>query len=157
MRSLLFITKFNQIELEYCWNFNSPNYYCAHTYSSCSYDLHLLFCFHGTGRFFQCLHTLVSCGLSGPTSPLAFAEAALGAIGQSAASLQNKEQLWRMWSTVVNPLTDTITLVGKCVTLFLPHYCINRVKRFCGEIFRGSCEAQNKYSLANSFCLITVK
>uniref|UniRef100_A0A674N161 Replication timing regulatory factor 1 n=1 Tax=Takifugu rubripes TaxID=31033 RepID=A0A674N161_TAKRU len=60
-------------------------------------------------RFFQCLHTLVSCGLSGPTSPLAFAGAALGAIGQSAASLQNKEQLWRMWSTVVNPLTDTIT------------------------------------------------
>lgn len=89
----------------------------------------------------------MSCGLSGPTSPLAFAGAALGAIGQSAASLQNKEQLWRMWSTVVNPLTDTITQVGKCVTLFLTHYRLNRVKGFCEEIFRGSCEAQNKYKV----------
>ncbi|KAI3355998.1 hypothetical protein L3Q82_017269 [Scortum barcoo] len=60
-------------------------------------------------RFFQCLQTLVACGLSGPTSPLAFAEAALGAIKRSGASVQNKEQLWRMWSVVVGPLTDTIT------------------------------------------------
>ncbi|KAL7384375.1 hypothetical protein ABVT39_000902 [Epinephelus coioides] len=60
-------------------------------------------------RFFQCLQTLVSCGLSGPTSPLAFGEAVLGAIGRSAASVQNKEQLWRMWSVVVSSLTDTIT------------------------------------------------
>ncbi|XP_067460337.1 telomere-associated protein RIF1 isoform X1 [Thunnus thynnus] len=60
-------------------------------------------------RFFQCLQTLVGCGLSGPTSPLAFGEAVLGAISHSAASLQNKEQLWRMWSVMVSPLTDTIT------------------------------------------------
>ncbi|GLD56619.1 telomere-associated protein RIF1-like protein, partial [Lates japonicus] len=60
-------------------------------------------------RFFQCLQTLVGCGLSGPTSPLAFAEAVLGAIRGSAGSLQNKEQLWRMWSVMVGPLTDTIT------------------------------------------------
>ncbi|XP_073329575.1 telomere-associated protein RIF1 [Pagrus major] len=60
-------------------------------------------------RFYQCLQTLVSCGLSGPTSPLAFGEAVLGAIGRSAPSLQNKEQLLRMWSVVVSPLTDTIT------------------------------------------------
>ncbi|XP_042350186.1 telomere-associated protein RIF1 [Plectropomus leopardus] len=60
-------------------------------------------------RFFQCLQTLVSCGLSGPTSPLAFGEAVLGAIRRSAASVQNKEQLWRMWSAMVSPLTDTIT------------------------------------------------
>uniref|UniRef100_H3D1V0 Replication timing regulatory factor 1 n=1 Tax=Tetraodon nigroviridis TaxID=99883 RepID=H3D1V0_TETNG len=60
-------------------------------------------------RFCQCLQTLVGCGLSGPTSPLAFAEAVLGAIGSSAASSLNKEQLWRMWNTVVNPLTDTLT------------------------------------------------
>ncbi|XP_018559843.2 LOW QUALITY PROTEIN: telomere-associated protein RIF1 [Lates calcarifer] len=60
-------------------------------------------------RFFQCLQTLVGCGLSGPTSPLAFAEAVLGAIRGSAGSLQNKEQLWRMWSVMVSPLTDTIT------------------------------------------------
>nr|XP_046260003.1 telomere-associated protein RIF1 isoform X2 [Scatophagus argus] len=60
-------------------------------------------------RFYQCLETLVSCGLSGPTSSLAFGEAVLAAIGRSAASLQNKEQLWRMWSVVVSPLTDTIT------------------------------------------------
>lgn len=62
-------------------------------------------------RFFQCLQTLVSCGLSGPTSPLAFGEAVLGAISRSAGSVQNKEQLWRMWSAVVSPLTDTITQV----------------------------------------------
>ncbi|KAM7406970.1 hypothetical protein PAMA_002938 [Pampus argenteus] len=60
-------------------------------------------------RFFQCLQTLVGCGLSGPTSPLAFGEAVLSAMNHSAASLQNKEQLWRMWSVVVSPLTDTIT------------------------------------------------
>ncbi|XP_070831850.1 telomere-associated protein RIF1 [Chaetodon trifascialis] len=59
-------------------------------------------------RFFQCLQTLVECGLSGPTSPLAFGEAVLGAIGRSAGSLQSKEQLWRMWSVMVSPLTDTI-------------------------------------------------
>ncbi|XP_012715413.2 telomere-associated protein RIF1 isoform X2 [Fundulus heteroclitus] len=60
-------------------------------------------------RFFHCLQTLVSCGLSGPTSPLAFAEAVLGAMSSCAGSLQNKEQLWRMWSLMVGPLTDTIT------------------------------------------------
>ncbi|XP_043987029.1 telomere-associated protein RIF1 isoform X2 [Gambusia affinis] len=60
-------------------------------------------------RFFQCLQTLVLCGLSGPTSPLAFAEAVLGVMSSCAASLQNKELLWRMWSLLVGPLTDTIT------------------------------------------------
>ncbi|XP_047456367.1 telomere-associated protein RIF1 isoform X2 [Mugil cephalus] len=60
-------------------------------------------------RFYHCLQTLVGCGLSGPTSPLAFAEAVLGAIGRRAGSLQNKQQLWRMWSVIVSLLTDTIT------------------------------------------------
>ncbi|KAM6978392.1 telomere-associated protein RIF1 [Tautogolabrus adspersus] len=60
-------------------------------------------------RFFHCLQTLVGCGLSGHTSPLAFGEAVLGAIRCSAASLQNKEQLMRMWSVIVSPLTETIT------------------------------------------------
>ncbi|XP_062312919.1 telomere-associated protein RIF1 isoform X2 [Osmerus eperlanus] len=60
-------------------------------------------------RFFLCLETLVGCGLSGPTSPLAFGEAVLGAMGRAACVLDHKEQLWRMWSVVVNPLTDTIT------------------------------------------------
>lgn len=73
----------------------------------------------------------MGCGLSGPTSPLAFAEAVLVAIGQSAASLQNKEQLWRIWSTVVNPLTDTISQVGTYATP--THYCLNGVKSFCDE------------------------
>uniref|UniRef100_A0A6Q2ZJB3 Telomere-associated protein Rif1 N-terminal domain-containing protein n=1 Tax=Esox lucius TaxID=8010 RepID=A0A6Q2ZJB3_ESOLU len=59
--------------------------------------------------FFLCLETLVRCGLSGPTSPLAFGEAVLGAMGSTAGALGNKEQLWRMWSVVVNPLIDTIT------------------------------------------------
>ncbi|XP_054915867.1 telomere-associated protein RIF1 isoform X2 [Poeciliopsis prolifica] len=60
-------------------------------------------------RFFQCLQTLVSCGLSGPTSPLAFVEAVLGVMSSCAVSLQNKELLWRVWSLLVGPLTDTIT------------------------------------------------
>lgn len=54
----------------------------------------------------------MGCGLSGPTSPLAFGEAVLGAIKRSTGSLQNKEHLWRMWSVMVSPLTDTITQVG---------------------------------------------
>ncbi|XP_057708053.1 telomere-associated protein RIF1 isoform X1 [Corythoichthys intestinalis] len=60
-------------------------------------------------RFYQCLQTLVECSLSGPTSPLAFAEAVLGAIGRSATSVQSKEHLLRMWSAVVAPLTEIIT------------------------------------------------
>uniref|UniRef100_A0A3Q3VYT2 Telomere-associated protein Rif1 N-terminal domain-containing protein n=1 Tax=Mola mola TaxID=94237 RepID=A0A3Q3VYT2_MOLML len=72
------------------------------------YKSNLLEAYIEDKRFFQCLQTLVSCGLSGPTSHLAFAEAVMGAINRSAGSLQNKEQLWVMWSTVVCPLTDTI-------------------------------------------------
>ncbi|XP_037095120.1 telomere-associated protein RIF1 isoform X1 [Syngnathus acus] len=60
-------------------------------------------------RFYHCFQTLVGCSLSGPTSPLAFAEAVLGAIARNTSSLQSKEHLLRMWSVVVAPLTDTIT------------------------------------------------
>uniref|UniRef100_A0A673KT30 Telomere-associated protein RIF1-like n=2 Tax=Sinocyclocheilus rhinocerous TaxID=307959 RepID=A0A673KT30_9TELE len=60
-------------------------------------------------RFFSSLETLVSCGFCGPTSPLAFGEAVLGAISESVEVVKIKKQLWRMWSMVVNPLTDTIT------------------------------------------------
>uniref|UniRef100_A0A8C2F9R9 Replication timing regulatory factor 1 n=1 Tax=Cyprinus carpio TaxID=7962 RepID=A0A8C2F9R9_CYPCA len=60
-------------------------------------------------RFFSSLETLVSCGFCGPTSPLAFGEAVLGAISGSVEAVKIKKQLWRMWSVVVNPLTDTIT------------------------------------------------
>ncbi|XP_034418192.1 telomere-associated protein RIF1 isoform X2 [Cyclopterus lumpus] len=73
------------------------------------YNSSLLSAYIEDERFFQCLQTLVGCGLSGPTSPLAFGEAVLGAIARSAESVQNKEQLWRMWSAMVGPLTDTIT------------------------------------------------
>lgn len=59
----------------------------------------------------MCLETLVSCGLSGPTSPLAFGESVLGTVSGSVEAVENKEHLWRMWSVVVNPLTDTITQV----------------------------------------------
>lgn len=107
---------------------------CIHI---CSYDIvAFTILFSITRRFLQCLHTLVGCGLSGPTSPLAFAEAVLVAIGQSAASLQNKEQLWRIWSTVVNPLTDTISQVGTCAAP--THYCLNGVKSFCDERLSGA-------------------
>ncbi|XP_062390342.1 telomere-associated protein RIF1 [Sardina pilchardus] len=60
-------------------------------------------------KFFMSLETLLSCGLSGPTSPLAFADSVLEAMSRDSGSLENKEYLWRMWSVVVNPLTDTIT------------------------------------------------
>lgn len=93
----------------------------------------LSFCFHGTDRFFHCLQTLVGCGLSGPTSPLAFAEAVLGAISPSAASSLDKEKLWKMWNTVVYPLTDTITQVGGYVTLTMNPSWFNGVKCFCDE------------------------
>uniref|UniRef100_A0A3P8T2Y2 Replication timing regulatory factor 1 n=1 Tax=Amphiprion percula TaxID=161767 RepID=A0A3P8T2Y2_AMPPE len=73
------------------------------------YNSSMLAAFTEDERFFQSLQTLVGCGLSGPTSPLMFSEAVLGAVSRSAASLQNKEQLLRMWSVVVGPLSDTIT------------------------------------------------
>uniref|UniRef100_A0A8D3AKT3 Replication timing regulatory factor 1 n=1 Tax=Scophthalmus maximus TaxID=52904 RepID=A0A8D3AKT3_SCOMX len=73
------------------------------------FDSSLLAAYIEDERFFLCLQMLVGCGLSGHTSPLAFAEAVLAAIGGSAASLQSKEQLWRMWSAMVGPLTDTVT------------------------------------------------
>lgn len=70
------------------------------------FDIQLFVC-----RFFHCLQALVNCGLSGPTSPLAFGEAVLGAIRRSAGTIQNKELLWKMWSLVVSSLTETITQV----------------------------------------------
>ncbi|KAI7808890.1 putative telomere-associated protein RIF1 [Triplophysa rosa] len=60
-------------------------------------------------RFFTSLETLVSCGFCGPTSPLTFGEAVLGALGGIVEAVKSKKQLWRMWSVVINLLTDTIT------------------------------------------------
>ncbi|XP_007933126.1 telomere-associated protein RIF1 [Orycteropus afer afer] len=59
-------------------------------------------------RFFLNLETLVGCVLSGPTSPLAFSDSVLNVINQNAKQLENKEHLWRMWSIIVNPLTEMI-------------------------------------------------
>ncbi|XP_025907942.1 telomere-associated protein RIF1 [Nothoprocta perdicaria] len=59
-------------------------------------------------RFFIILETLVGCVLSGPTSLLAFSESLFCIINQSAKQVENKEHLWRMWSVVVNPLTEWI-------------------------------------------------
>ncbi|KAM9550434.1 telomere-associated protein RIF1 isoform 1-T1 [Guaruba guarouba] len=59
-------------------------------------------------RFFVILETLVGYVLSGPTSPLAFSESVICIINQSAKQVEDKEHLWRMWSIVVNPLTDWI-------------------------------------------------
>uniref|UniRef100_A0A3Q4HA34 Replication timing regulatory factor 1 n=1 Tax=Neolamprologus brichardi TaxID=32507 RepID=A0A3Q4HA34_NEOBR len=73
------------------------------------YDSSMLPAYVEDERFYHCLQMLVNCGLSGPTSPLAFAESLLGAISRSATSLQNKEQLLRMWSVVVSSLTDIVT------------------------------------------------
>ncbi|XP_078259478.1 telomere-associated protein RIF1 isoform X3 [Rhinoraja longicauda] len=59
-------------------------------------------------RFFTILETLVGYGLSGPTCSLAFSESVLNVVNQSAALAENKEHLWRMWSIVVNPLTERV-------------------------------------------------
>ncbi|NXS52298.1 RIF1 protein, partial [Brachypteracias leptosomus] len=59
-------------------------------------------------RFFVILETLVGYILSGPTSPLTFSESVICVINQSAKQVENKEHLWRMWSIVVNPLTEWI-------------------------------------------------
>ncbi|NWW93051.1 RIF1 protein, partial [Rhynochetos jubatus] len=59
-------------------------------------------------RFFVILERLVGCVLSGPTSPLAFSESVICIINQSVKQVENKEHLWRMWSIIVNPLTEWI-------------------------------------------------
>uniref|UniRef100_A0A8C9FNN3 Replication timing regulatory factor 1 n=1 Tax=Pavo cristatus TaxID=9049 RepID=A0A8C9FNN3_PAVCR len=59
-------------------------------------------------RFFIILEALMRYVLSGPSSPLAFSESVLCVINQNAKQVENKEHLWRMWSIVVNPLTDWI-------------------------------------------------
>ncbi|XP_043848504.1 telomere-associated protein RIF1 [Dromiciops gliroides] len=68
----------------------------------------LLECCVADERFFQNLETLVGCVLTGPTSPLAFSDSVLNVINQNAKHLNNKEHLWRMWSILVNPLTELI-------------------------------------------------
>ncbi|KAJ0070157.1 hypothetical protein NL108_002477 [Boleophthalmus pectinirostris] len=73
------------------------------------FDSSMLSAYVEDERFVPCLQTLVNCGLSGPTSPLAFGEAVLSAIKRSSGTVQNKEQLWKMWSVVVSSLTDTVT------------------------------------------------
>ncbi|NXC99028.1 RIF1 protein, partial [Certhia familiaris] len=59
-------------------------------------------------RFFGILENLVGFALSGPTSALAFSESVLCVIDQSAEQVSNKEHLCRMWSIVINPLTEWI-------------------------------------------------
>ncbi|NXL66924.1 RIF1 protein, partial [Chordeiles acutipennis] len=68
----------------------------------------LLECCVTDERFFLILETLVGYVLSGPTSPLAFSESVICIINESAKQVENKEHLWRMWSIVVNPLTEWI-------------------------------------------------
>ncbi|KAM3915931.1 telomere-associated protein RIF1 [Leptodactylus fuscus] len=59
-------------------------------------------------RFFMNYETLVGYVFSGPTSPLAFSESVLQELNQGAKLLENKELLWRMWSILINPLTEKI-------------------------------------------------
>ncbi|NWT85146.1 RIF1 protein, partial [Lanius ludovicianus] len=68
----------------------------------------LLECCVTDERFFVILETLVGYVLSGPTSALAFSDSVICVIDQSAKQVGNKEHLWRMWSIVVNPLTEWI-------------------------------------------------
>ncbi|XP_073503310.1 telomere-associated protein RIF1 isoform X2 [Phyllobates terribilis] len=59
-------------------------------------------------RFFINYETLVTYVFSGPTSPLAFSESVLQELNQGTRLLENKELLWRMWSILINPLTERI-------------------------------------------------
>ncbi|NWV85979.1 RIF1 protein, partial [Dasyornis broadbenti] len=68
----------------------------------------LLECCVTDERFFVILESLVGCVLSGPTSALAFSESVIAVVAQSARQVEHKEHLWRMWSVVVNPLTEWI-------------------------------------------------
>ncbi|KAF4804609.1 telomere-associated protein RIF1 isoform X1 [Turdus rufiventris] len=68
----------------------------------------LLDCCLTDERFFGILESLVGFALSGPTSALAFSDSVLGVIAQSAKQVDSKEHLCRMWSIVVNPLTEWI-------------------------------------------------
>lgn len=98
----------------YCVNYCQQQelmHFCV--FSSVWHGVNFLTAFHSIYRFLKCFQTLVGCGLSGPTSPLAFGEAVLGALSHSTGALQNKEQLWMMWNAVVSPLTERITEVGR--------------------------------------------
>ncbi|KAM4859340.1 telomere-associated protein RIF1 isoform 2-T2 [Thomomys bottae] len=72
------------------------------------FNSNLLECGIADERFFLNLETLVGCVLQGPTSPLAFSDSVLNVINQYAKQLENKEHLWRMWSTIVTPLIELI-------------------------------------------------
>uniref|UniRef100_A0A8C9N0R4 Replication timing regulatory factor 1 n=1 Tax=Serinus canaria TaxID=9135 RepID=A0A8C9N0R4_SERCA len=67
-----------------------------------------LTCGISSRRFFGILEALVGFALSGPTSALAFSDSVLCVMDQSAEQVGSKEHLWRMWSIVVNPLTEWI-------------------------------------------------
>uniref|UniRef100_A0A803YJN8 Telomere-associated protein Rif1 N-terminal domain-containing protein n=1 Tax=Meleagris gallopavo TaxID=9103 RepID=A0A803YJN8_MELGA len=74
-------------------------------------------------RFFIILETLMRYVLSGPTSPLAFSESLLCVIDQNTKQVENKEHLWRMWSIVVNPLTDWINRVLAVIMKLYKLWC----------------------------------
>ncbi|XP_066431304.1 telomere-associated protein RIF1 isoform X2 [Eleutherodactylus coqui] len=59
-------------------------------------------------RFFMNYETLVSFVFSGPTSPLAFSESVIQELTQGTKLIESKELLWRLWSILVNPLTERI-------------------------------------------------
>uniref|UniRef100_A0A8C9N087 Replication timing regulatory factor 1 n=1 Tax=Serinus canaria TaxID=9135 RepID=A0A8C9N087_SERCA len=71
-------------------------------------DNNPLTCGISSRRFFGILEALVGFALSGPTSALAFSDSVLCVMDQSAEQVGSKEHLWRMWSIVVNPLTEWI-------------------------------------------------
>lgn len=70
-------------------------------------------------RFFVNIETLVSYVFSGPTSPLAFSESVLVVLNQGAKLVENKERLWRMWSILINPLTEKVNQVKSLVLILL--------------------------------------
>lgn len=62
-------------------------------------------------RFFSLHEKLVSCGFGNGCSALDFSQVALQLIDRAATYTQNKDALWQMWGTIVNPVSDHIAKV----------------------------------------------
>ncbi|XP_077978726.1 uncharacterized protein LOC144434145 [Glandiceps talaboti] len=59
-------------------------------------------------RYFCVLELFVDCGLNNPTSVLRFTQSILEMLDKAAVAIDNKENMWRIWSIVVNVLLQHV-------------------------------------------------
>ncbi|XP_071943799.1 uncharacterized protein [Antedon mediterranea] len=59
-------------------------------------------------RFFCIFEALVDCGMTTPVGALGFSQSVFSLVDTAASKISNKEQIWRLWSIVVNPLLNEI-------------------------------------------------